>query len=110
MKKIKDIVLTWHANAKEAREVKQISLPVNLHDVARIHALTELYPNLSEQIIITDLLNAALDEVEACLPYVQGQKVIARDDQGDPIYEDAGLTPKLMDLTRKHMAILKQQH
>lgn len=110
MKKIKDIVLTWHANAKASREVKQISIPVNLHDVARIHALTELYPNLTEEIIITDLLNASLDEVEACLPYVQGQKVIARDDQGDPIYEDAGLTPKLLDLTRKHMAILKQQH
>jgi len=108
MKKIKDIVLAWHASAKESREIKQISIPVNLHDVARIQALTELYPNLSEQIIIGDLLTAALDEVEACLPYVQGQKVIATDDHGDPIYEDAGLTPKLLDLTRKHMSILKQ--
>ncbi|MFW2372760.1 MAG: type 1 pili tip component [Gammaproteobacteria bacterium] len=108
MKKIKDIVLAWHASAMESREIKQISIPVNLHDVARLQALTELYPNLSEQIIISDLLTAALDEVEACLPYVQGQKVIATDDHGDPIYEDAGLTPKLLDLTRKHMANLKQ--
>lgn len=110
MKKIKDIVLTWHASANQSRDVKQISIPVNLHDLARIQALTELYPNLSEQLIITDLLTAALNEVEACLPYVQGQKIIATDDHGDPIYEDAGLTPKLLDLTRKHMAILKQQH
>lgn len=110
MKKIKDIVLTWHANANESRQVKNVSIPVGLHDLARIQALTELYPNLSEQMIITDLLTAALNEVEACLPYVQGQKIIATDDHGDPIYEDAGLTPKLLDLTRKHMAILKQQH
>ena len=108
MKKIKDIVLSWHAKARESREVKQIAIPVNLHDAARIQALTELYPNLSEQMIISDLLTAALNEVEACLPYVQGQKVIATDDHGDPIYEDAGLTPKLLNLTRKHLDILKQ--
>lgn len=100
MKKIKDIVLNWHNSANKSRDVKQISIPVNLHDVARIHALTDLYPHLSEQMIITDLLSAALDEVEACLPYVEGQKIIATDDHGDPVYEDAGLTPKLLELTK----------
>lgn len=110
MKKIKDVVLTWHVNSNESKEIKTMPIPVSLHDQARIHALTDLYPNLSEQLIITDLLTAALDEVEACLPYVQGQKVIATDDHGDPIYEDAGLTPKLLELTQKHLAMLKQQH
>ena len=110
MKKIKDIVLAWHKSVGESKEIKHIPIPISLRDLARIHALKELYPNLSEQAILTDLLSAALDEVEACLPYVQGQKVISIDDQGDPIYEDAGLTPKLLELTEKHLALLKQEH
>jgi hypothetical protein len=40
--------------------------------------------------IVTDLLHSALNEVEAALPYAQGSRVIAEDEQGDPIYEDAG--------------------
>jgi hypothetical protein len=30
-----------------------------------------------------------------------GPKVISRDDQGDPVYEDIGLTPRFVELTRK---------
>jgi hypothetical protein len=28
--------------------------------------------------------------------------VISTDEQGDPVYEDAGPTPRFMELTRKH--------
>jgi hypothetical protein len=28
--------------------------------------------------------------------------VISRDDQGDPAYEDIGLTPRFVELTRKY--------
>ena len=35
------------------------------------------------------------------MPYEPGPKVISRDDQGDPVYEDAGLTPRFIELTRK---------
>ena len=41
------------------------------------------------------LLRAGLDEIEAAMPYERGPKVISRDDQGDPVYEDVGLTPAL---------------
>jgi len=52
--------------------------------------------------MVTDLLGAAIDEVEATMPYIPGSKVIREDDHGDPVYEDAGMTPKFLELTRKH--------
>jgi hypothetical protein len=59
--------------------------------------------------IITDLLGVALQEVAAAMPYVPGTKVIATDDQGDPIYEDAGPTPRFMELTRRNQKKLKTE-
>ena len=35
------------------------------------------------------------------MPYVPGKKVISTDEQGDPLYEDAGLTPRFTELTRQ---------
>ena len=36
------------------------------------------------------------------MPYKPGKKVISQDEQGDPLYEDVGLSPRYMDLTRKY--------
>jgi hypothetical protein len=33
--------------------------------------------------------------------------VISRDDQGDPVYEDVGLTPRFVELTRKYQKSLE---
>jgi hypothetical protein len=33
--------------------------------------------------------------------------VISRDDQGDPVYEDIGLTPRFVELTRKYKKTLE---
>jgi hypothetical protein len=33
--------------------------------------------------------------------------VISRDDQGDPVYEDIGLTPRFVELTRKYKKSLE---
>jgi hypothetical protein len=35
------------------------------------------------------------------MPYEPGPKIISRDDQGDPVYEDVGLTPRFVELTRE---------
>ena len=40
------------------------------------------------------------------MPYVAGKRVISTDEQGDPIYEDVGPTPRFMQLTREHRARL----
>ena len=51
--------------------------------------------------IIADLLHAGLDEIAEAMPYEPGPKVISRDDQGDPVYEDIGLTPRFVEITRR---------
>jgi hypothetical protein len=48
------------------------------------------------------LLGAALKEIAAAMPYVAGQRVIATDEQGDPVYEDIGPTPRFIQLARQH--------
>ena len=73
-----------------------------LDDAARLHALAELFPGQTVEEIVTDLLSAALDEIAAAMPYERGPKVISRDDHGDPLYEDVGLTPRFVELTRKY--------
>jgi hypothetical protein len=72
-----------------------------LDDAARLKALAELFPGQAIEEIVTDLLGAALDEIAAAMPYEKGPKVISRDDQGDPVYEDIGMTPRFIELTRK---------
>jgi len=86
------------------RESYAVRLPVE--DAARIHALAEMYPGVDKERVITDLLSAALDQVEAAFPYVPGHTVIREDDQGDPVYEDIGLTPEFLQLVRKHQQAL----
>jgi hypothetical protein len=36
------------------------------------------------------------------MPYIAGKRVISTDEQGDPVYEDIGPTPRFMELARKH--------
>jgi hypothetical protein len=43
------------------------------------------------------------------MPYEPGPKVISRDDHGDPVYEDAGLTPQFIELSRRHRRALASQ-
>ncbi len=77
-----------------------VRLPVD--DAARLHALAEMFPACTREQIVTDLLSTALRELSASMPYVRGKKVISTDEQGDPVYEDAGYTPRFVELTRKH--------
>ena len=59
--------------------------------------------------IITELLSAALDTLEAALPYEQGERIIAEDECGDPIYEDVGPTPHFLMLAKQHAARLAEE-
>ncbi|MGE8419918.1 MAG: pilin assembly protein, partial [Pseudomonas sp.] len=42
-------------------------------------------------------------ELEASFPYIQGQQVIATDEEGDPLYEDIGPTPRFLALSRRYL-------
>lgn len=107
--KIRNLLEEWQRSAAAKLTTKEYRVRLTLHDAARIAALAEMYPGRSETAIITDLLSAALDELEGALPYVQGARIIAEDEQGDPIYEDIGPTPHFVKLTRKYMATLEQE-
>lgn len=107
--KLRDLVESWEQSAGERRTRRYYEVRLSVHDAAKIAALAEMYPGRSEADLITDLLSVALDEVEAAFPYVQGQRVIAEDEQGDPVYEDGGLTPRFQALARKHLERLESE-
>jgi hypothetical protein len=99
--KFKPLLEHWKKTAAPARAAQQYAVRLPLDDAARLQALTELFPGQAIEAIITDLLHAGLDEIAAAMPYEPGAKVISRDDQGDPVYEDVGLTPRFIELSRK---------
>ncbi|MDP9065717.1 MAG: type 1 pili tip component [Pseudomonadota bacterium] len=106
--KFKDLLEHWNQAAAPPKTEKEYAFRLTLDDASRLHALAEMFPVAHMEEIITDLLHAALDEVAAAMPYEPGPKVISRDDQGDPVYEDIGLTPKFVELTRHYMKNLGQ--
>lgn len=104
--KIEQVLEQWHRQSEAFASVREVPVSLSLHNAARIAALVELFPGRSEAEVISDLLGAALDEVERSLPYRPGGKVVSEDELGDPIYEDTGLTPRFHELTQKHRARL----
>jgi hypothetical protein len=107
--KFKPLLDRWKKDAAPVRTAKEYPVRLELDDAARLHALAELFPGQPIDVIITDLLHAGLDEIAAAIPYERGPKVISRDDHGDPVYEDIGLTPRFVELTRKIKKNLEAQ-
>ncbi len=107
--KIKELVQAWEqtAGGRIAARDYRLSLPVR--DAARIAALAEMYPLRGESELIAELLSAALDELEAGMAYVAGPRVVAEDEEGNPVYEDIGPTPRFLALSRKHLQALEAQ-
>ncbi|MDE1922462.1 MAG: type 1 pili tip component [Gammaproteobacteria bacterium] len=99
--KFKPLLDRWKKESAPTLTVKEYAVRLPLDDAARLHALAQLFPGAALERIITDLLHAALDEVAASMPYEAGPRVISRDDQGDPVYEDAGLTPRFVEAARR---------
>ena len=106
---VKQLIDAWQSAASEPRTARTYEVRLPVHDAAKIAALREMFPGRSEQDLITDMLSAALDELEAAFPYIQGRKVVAEDELGDPIYEDVGNTPRFNELTRKHLERIKAE-
>ncbi|MCJ8168889.1 pilin assembly protein [Atopomonas sediminilitoris] len=102
--KIRELVEQWEAHDKGRLTRREYAIPLTLEDAARLAALGEMYPKRQLQDLLGDLVSAALDELEGSFPYVQGSKVVATDELGDPLYEDIGQTPRYLALSRKHLA------
>jgi len=103
----KALLEAWKAQEKPRLTRQSYAIRLTTEDAARIHALGELFDGIDEERIIADLLSAALDEVQAAMPYEPGDKVIRDDEFGDPVYEDRGLTPRFLELARRHRESLE---
>src|SRR5438477_7660670 len=99
--KFKSLLDRWKKTASPRKTAREYLIRLPVDDAARLHALAELFPGQPLEELLTDLLHAGLDEIAAAMPYERGSKVISRDDQGDPVYEDIGLTPRFVELARK---------
>lgn len=106
--KIVDLIPRWRQQTNAPLAGKRYQMQLSLRDAARIEALQVMYPDCSEEEIVSDLLHAALDELEVAMPYVPGKRVIAEDDQGDPIYEDLGPTPRFYSLSHEFLRKLSR--
>lgn len=107
--KIDRLVKHWEQEASVRLTSQEYCIRLPLEDAARLAALAEMYPRRSQEEIIRELLTAALDELESSFPYVQGSRIVGEDELGDPLYEDMGPTPKFLELSKKHMELLKQE-
>lgn len=101
MAKIKTLLTRWESTHRERLTVREYPVRLPITDAARLEALAQLYPDLGLPHLITDLIGAALDEIEAALPYVPGKQITAEDEFGDPIYEDVGLSPRFHAFIRQ---------
>jgi len=100
--RFRELLDSWSETSRPVKTAREYAIRLNVDDAARIHALADLFPGHSEEDILSDLLSVALQEVEGAMPYRPGAKVISHDEQGDPIYEDVGLTPRFGELVKKY--------
>lgn len=104
---ISELAKNWNTTASGTLSKDILSLRLPIEEAAKLDALADMYPKRSREDLLLDLITAALHDLEKSLPYIKGQTVVARDEQGDPIYEDIGLTPEFLRLTKQHLTRLK---
>ena len=109
MMTLRELIENWESTSNSPLTDKEYAVKLPLSDAAKLAALAEMYPSRNVEQIITELLSAALNELEQVLPYVEGEKISSFDELGDPIYEDAGPTRTFVNLTRKYLND-NQQH
>jgi len=101
--KIRELAQHWEENAKGRLTDTGYAVHLDVEAAARLAAISEMYPKRSPEELLGELIGAALEELEASFPYVQGQQVVATDEEGDPLYEDVGATPRFLTLSRRHL-------
>lgn len=107
--KLSDVVHKWQDQHTGSGPKKVIQLPLNLYDAAKIQALTEMFPGLTLDTILQDLISASLSEVASQFPYIAGSKIVSYDEDGNPIHEDIGMTPTFLRLSRHYLKELSAE-
>ncbi|MGB9090761.1 MAG: pilin assembly protein [Pseudomonas farsensis] len=108
--KIRDLAQHWEQNAAGRLSPTGHTLHLDIESEARLAALIDMYPKRTAEELLGELVGAALEELEASFPYVKGQQVISTDEEGDPLYEDVGATPRFLALSRRHLHALGSAH
>jgi hypothetical protein len=103
----KELLENWRTSAAAPRTARTFAVRLPVESAAQLAALADLFPGRASEQLITELIGVALTEIAAAMPYVAGKRVISTDEQGDPVYEDVGLTPRFMELTRAHRRTLE---
>jgi len=101
--KIRELAQHWEQNDKGRMSPTGHVLHLDVESAARLAALAEMYPRRRPEELLGELLGAALEELETSFPYIQGHQVIATDEEGDPLYEDIGPTPRFLALSRRYL-------
>lgn len=107
--KIRELAKHWEENSTGRLTKTQYAIQLDLESAARLSALTEMYPKHHPEELLGELIGAALDELETSFPYVKGQHVVATDEEGDPLYEDIGPTPRFLALSRRYLHDLTEK-
>lgn len=92
----------WESRARGMNSRQTESLSIYKGDLIKIEALASMY-KLPKDDVVATLLHEALNEIEAKMPYVQGNKVIRIED-GEEVYEDTGPMPRYLAEQKKLMA------
>jgi hypothetical protein len=107
---VRDLMSSWESASTKSHAEEKYHIRLPMKDAARIEALAGLYPGLNKNEVLSQLVAVALDEVERQMPYKAGNKVVAEDELGDPLYEDVGLTPKYLELRHRFALDLTGRH
>ena len=91
---IKNMLDDWEQHSSQVKEQVSTEVVLNKTDLIKIEALAETY-DLPASDLLANIISTALLGIEEQMPYVPGDKVI-RVEEGEPIYEDVGRTPKYM--------------
>ncbi|MEH6549421.1 MAG: pilin assembly protein [Pseudomonadales bacterium] len=102
MNSIYELIDKWERSGKVAITTESSHFKLSFEHSSVLKTLCNTYPSLTKEQILRDLLHTSLNELVAKMPYVQGTKIIAFDEDGDPIYEDVGKTPIFLSLADKH--------
>jgi hypothetical protein len=105
----KQLLESWRGSAAAPRTARAYAVRLPLDDAAQLAALADMFPGRAPEQLITELLRVALKEVAAAMPYVAGKRVISTDEQGDPVYEDVGPTPRFLELARRYRQTLEAE-
>jgi len=107
--KIRELAQHWEQNAKGRLTKTGYAIHLDVESAARLAAISEMYPKRLPEELLGELIGAALEELETSSPYVKGNHVVATDEEGDPLYEDIGPTPRFLALSRRYLHDLTEQ-